>query len=146
MKAFAMLSISDARLFDCVMDRVLQLLEIVSPQVGLLETWSETNLPVGPAACTTLGLHLTICPQESDCKLRPVKGFGDLLRLPQAATTFVWTCARAGHKHAALYDGVALYIMKQLQQGVEWSPSNVASVIYSCALLFCIVQHRCQAP
>ena len=38
MKAFAMLSISDARLFDRVMDRVLQLLELVSPQVGLLTT------------------------------------------------------------------------------------------------------------
>ena len=36
--------------------------------------------------------------------------------------------------------------MKQLQQGVEWSPSNVASVIYSCALFLCILQHRCQAP
>lgn len=57
MKAFAMLSISDARLFDCVMDRVLQLLEIVSPQVGLITTWStriclsSCSLPyAGPAS------------------------------------------------------------------------------------------------
>lgn len=58
----------------------------------------------------------------------------------------MWTCARAGHKHAALYDGVALHIMKQLQQGIEWSPSNVASVIYSCALVLCTLQHSQHTP
>ena len=34
MKAFAMLSISNTQLFDCVMDRVLHMLETIAPQVA----------------------------------------------------------------------------------------------------------------
>lgn len=137
MKSFAMLSIGDMELFDSIIDRVVQLLDTIPSQV---DTDSHHDALNGFQDITCQALTLLSCLSQPHLVMMPNRNMEradestTCQHLPQAATTFIWTCARAGHQHTAVFDGLAVHFVKQLQQGVPRSPSNIASVIYSCAI------------